>query len=294
MFKIFLLLVSLFLEISVYSLEIKDNKIYDKFGNNIEIKKYERIIIVDPATIETMFMLGEGENIVGIGRSENTIIEPVEKINKIQSIGTALKPSFEKIVVLKPDLVILNNNSSGITDNLRKLKIPFFINDSTKELNLILESIKIYSKLIDKEKEGEVLYNQYLNKILKIEREKNKLKNLKGAIIYATSPLTSFSDKYLPGKVLKFLGVKNVTEDSIGNMPIISYEHILESDLDFILLPKSIGSVENFLRANPVLRKTKVAKRNNIFIVDSINFLRGSPKIFDTIESVFLELQNIK
>lgn len=294
MFKIFLLLVSLFLEISVYSLEIKDNKIYDKFGNNIEIKKYERIIIVDPATIETMFMLGEGENIVDIGRSENTIIEPVEKINKIQSIGTALKPSFEKIVVLKPDLVILNNNSSGITDNLRKLKIPFFINDSTKELNLILESIKIYSKLIDKEKEGEVLYNQYLNKMLKIEREKNKLKNLKGAIIYATSPLTSFSDKYLPGKVLKFLGVKNVTEDSIGNMPIISYEHILESDLDFILLPKSIGSVENFLRANPVLRKTKVAKRNNIFIVDSINFLRGSPKIFDTIESVFLELQNIK
>ena len=294
MFKIFLLLVSFFLEISVYSLEIKDNKIYDKFGNNVEIKKYEKIIIVDPATIETMFMLGEGENIIGIGRSDNTIIEPAEKVNKIQSIGTALKPSFEKIVVLKPDLVILNNNSSGITDNLRKLKIPFFINDSTKELNLILKSIKIYSKLIDKEKEGEVLYNQYLNKMLKIEKEKNKLKNLKGAIIYATSPLTSFSDKYLPGKVLKFLGVKNVTEDSIGNMPIISYEHILESDLDFILLPKSIGSVENFLRANPVLRKTKVAKKNNIFIVDSINFLRGSPKIFDTIESVFLKLQNIK
>lgn len=280
MYKLFFIIFSIFLSIKSYAFEINNDKIFDNYGNNIKIKEYKRMVVIDPAAVETIFLLGGGDNIVGIGKNNKVIIAPKEKTEKIPSVGSASKPSFEKVVILEPDLVVLNRAAISMTANLKELKIPYIYHDSSKDLNEILKSIKIYGKLIGKEKEAEKLYNKNLKKLLKIKNERKNSK-LKGAIVYTSTPLISFSNTYLPGKILNYLGVENIAKDAIGNMPILSTEHILKSDLDIILLSKAIGSVSNFLKANPILKNMNVAKNKNIFIIDATAFLRGSPLIFD-------------
>ena len=54
--KIILLIVSFFTSISLYSYEIKDNFLHDTFGNSIELKKYNRVVIIDLAVAETMLL----------------------------------------------------------------------------------------------------------------------------------------------------------------------------------------------------------------------------------------------
>lgn len=281
--------------VSIYSYEIKENKIYDKYGNSIEIKKYKKMVVIDPAAVETIFMLKGEEAIIGIGKNEKSNIWPYEETEKLTSIGTASKPSFEKVIALEPDLVILNLASTGMTEGLKNLKIPFVIHDSSKDIETILESIKIYGVLLGKEKDAEKLYEDSVKRLDSIKsREKIDPLNLKGIIIYTASPMISFSNNYLPGKVLVYMGIENIAGDATGNMPIISAERILEKDADFIIASKNIGTLDDLLKVNPILAKTKAVVEDNIIFYNASDFLRGSPKLFEDMEMIYQKLAEKK
>ena len=56
--KSIVLLFILMLGINIYSMEIKDKKIIDNYGNSIEQREYRKIVVLDPAVVETFYMLG--------------------------------------------------------------------------------------------------------------------------------------------------------------------------------------------------------------------------------------------
>lgn len=292
--KIIILIISFFTSISLYSYEIKDNFLHDSFGNSIELKKYNRMVIIDLAVVETIFMLNGEECIAGIVKNSQSKVWPYEKTENLASVGTPHKPSFEKIISLEPDLVILNEGSA-LASSLKELNIPFIFHNSLKSPDTILESIKIFGVLLNKENNADILYNESWKKLKNIkEKEKINPLNLKGMIVYSASPLVSFSNKYLPGKALTYMGVKNIAGDLTGNMPIISSEHILAKNLDVIIVSKNVGGVEELLKVNPLLSETKAAKEKNIIVFDAIDFLRGSPRLFETMEVLYKQLSEIK
>ncbi|WP_316089411.1 ABC transporter substrate-binding protein [Fusobacterium sp.] len=292
--KIIILIISFFTSISLYSYEIKDNFLHDSFGNSIELKKYNRMVIIDLAVVETIFMLNGEECIAGIVKNSQSKVWPYEKTENLASVGTPHKPSFEKIISLEPDLVILNEGSA-LASSLKELNIPFIFHNSLKSPDTILESIKIFGVLLNKENNADILYNESWKKLKNIkEKEKINPLNLKGMIVYSASPLVSFSNKYLPGKALTYMGVENIAGDLTGNMPIISSEHILAKNLDVIIVSKNVGGVEELLKVNPLLSETKAAKEKNIIVFDAIDFLRGSPRLFETMEVLYKQLSEIK
>ena len=292
--KIIILIISFFTSISLYSYEIKENFLHDTFGNSIELKKYNRVVIIDLAVAETIFMLNGEECIAGIVKNSQSKVWPYEKTEKLISVGTPHKPSFEKIISLEPDLVILTEDSV-LASSLKELNIPFIFHNSLKSPDTILESINIFGILLDRKEEANILYKESNKKLKNIkEKEKANPLNLKGMIVYSASPLVSFSNKYLPGKALTYMGVKNIAGDLTGNMPIISSEHILAKDLDIIIISKNVGGAEELLKVNPLLSETKAAKNKNIIVFDAINFLRGSPRLFETMEILYEQLSEIK
>ncbi|WP_027128654.1 ABC transporter substrate-binding protein [Fusobacterium perfoetens] len=283
----------LLIKIFSFSLEIKENTVYGYQNNNIPLKKYNRVVVTDPAVIETMYMLNAQDKIVGIAGTKNSKIWPYEETKKLLTVGNTAKPSLEKIIALQPDLVIVNGMSIGLADSLKSKNIPVLINDGTKDFKNILESIKIFGKLFDREKESENLYKESKEK-LKILEERKKLKEIKGVILYSTNPMMGFSKESLPGQVLELIGVKNITDGLIGERPIISPEYLLSENPQIIMGAMSISSIKNIEEANPFIKNTIAGKNNNIFIVDSSKILRGSPRIFDTMEELKKEIENAK
>ncbi|NME36067.1 MULTISPECIES: ABC transporter substrate-binding protein [Fusobacterium] len=283
----------LLINIFSFSLEIKENTVYGYQNNNILLKKYNRIVVTDPAVIETMYMLNAQDKIVGIAGTKNSKIWPYEETKKLLTVGNTAKPSLEKIIALQPDLVIVNGMSIGLADSLKSKNIPVLINDGTKDFKNILESIKIFGKLFDREKESENLYKESKEK-LKILEERKKLKEIKGVILYSTNPMMGFSKESLPGQVLELIGVKNITDGLIGERPIISPEYLLSENPQIIMGAMSISSVKSIKEANPFIKNTIAGKNNNIFIVDSSKILRGSPRIFNTMEELKKEIENAK
>ena len=65
-------------------------------------RKYNRIVVIDPAVVEMIYMLGGEDRIVGIAKLENSKIWPEDKTEELKSVGTFINPSLEKIISLKP------------------------------------------------------------------------------------------------------------------------------------------------------------------------------------------------
>ena len=45
------------------ALKIENNLIKDNYGNSIEIKEYNKLIVLDPAVVETIYLLNGEEKI---------------------------------------------------------------------------------------------------------------------------------------------------------------------------------------------------------------------------------------
>lgn len=292
--RILIIIIFCFISIFSYSFEIKNNMVVDKFNNSIELKEYNRMVLVDPAGIEIVYMLGAEDKIVAIGKTAMSKIYPVEKTEKLPSVGNITKPSIEKILSYSPDLVILNTMSASIGDNLKELNLPFIVSE-IENIDKIFESIKIYGKFTGKEKEAEKLYSSSKKTI---ENLKNKVAkeplNLKGTILYITTPMMGFNNASLPGEIMNILGVTNIAGNLKGNKPIISQEILLQENPDFLAGAMSINSPEDIKNSNPAVSQTKAGKNNNFFIVDSSKILRGSPRLFEEMEHFYNELVEIK
>ncbi len=276
------------------AITIEDNFIKDGKGNHTKVQEYKRIVVLDPAIIETLYMIGAEDRIVAIGTTAKSKIYPEEKTKDLPSVGNIMNVSIEKVLSFSPDLVILTPMSSRNADNLKALNIPVLVNE-VATLEDILKNIVIYGKITGKEKEANDLYKMKLKNLedLKESVSKNPL-NLKGTLLYSTSPMMAFNEKSLPGQIFNLLGVKNIADNLTGDKPIISSEFLLKENPDFIAGSMAIESSNDILNSNSIIKEVNAGKNKNIFIVDSTKILRGSPRIFEAINELYSELKEVK
>ena len=289
--KMFIILSLLISTLPSFALRIENNNIVDQMGNKISLKKYERVIVIDSAVVEIIYLIGGEENIVAIANTMNGDIWPMEKTNKLSTVGTITKPSIEQILSYEPDLIILNPMIAGFENLLQERKIPYIINNGNN-FKEILNNVEIYGKLMGKEDEADRITEEYREK-LKILREKLKKNplNFKGAFLFSTSPMMAFNSKSLPGQVFNLLGIENIADNLPGGRPILSPEYVISQNPDILLGAMSIKKKEDILNSNPFIMKTTAGKKGNIAIVESSKILRPTPRIIDVVEELYEELR---
>ena len=277
-----------------FSLKIEGNNVIDNNGNKIMFKEYSKIVLIDPAVVEMFYMIGGEDNIVAIAHTMNQDIWPMEKTKKIPSIGTLYKPSIEKIISYKPDLVIINPMGSDFGNSLKERGIAYLINNGNN-FEEILENINIYGKLVGKKKESSLVTIKYKEKLKTLKKKlgENPL-GYKGAFLFSSSPMMAFNSKSLPGQVFKVLGIENITDNLKGGRPILSPEYLISQNPDILLGAMGIKGKEDILNSNPFVMSTTAGKKGNIAIVESAKILRPTPRIIDTVGELYEELNSWK
>lgn len=290
--KVMLLLILLISSYSFSALRVENNKINDNYQNSIDIKEYNKVVILDPAVIETFYMIGAENKISAIATTARSKIYPEDKVSQLPSVGHITNTSIEKILSFSPDLVLIGAMSTKLGASLKPFNIPVLVVDSNN-FDDILQNIQVFGKLTGKEKEANKLYEDSSYKLKDVQEKisANPL-NLKGAILYSTTPMMAFNSKSLPGQILSLLGVKNLADNLVGDKPIISPEFLLKENPDFLIGSMAIGSPEDILNSNPVVKDITAGKKGHLFIVDSTKILRGSPRIFEAIDEFYNELKN--
>ena len=81
-----------------------------------------RIISLVPNVTEILFAIGAGPQVVAVS---NYDVEPPE-VRSLPTVGALLDPDTEKIISLKPDLVITYGSQTDLQSQLKSPNIPFF------------------------------------------------------------------------------------------------------------------------------------------------------------------------
>lgn len=119
-------------------------KLKDDLGNEVVLKNPpQRIVSLAPSNTELLFAIGLGDRLVGVTDYCNF----PEAANKIERVAGFNSLSAEKIVAVKPDLVVASrgNDQEGV-EALRKFGIPVFALD-IQTLDQMLVAIERLGKL---------------------------------------------------------------------------------------------------------------------------------------------------
>lgn len=257
----------------------KKNDENPKKGEN---KKYNRIVVLDPATVEMIYMLGAEDKIVGVANLERSKVWPEEKVAKLESVGTFIKPSLERIITLKPDLVITSaltddNLNNGLkSNNIEAKRIQ------ANSIEEIFTNFMEVAKMLGKENEANKIIAE---KRVKLEEIKKMATiNKKGLFVMSASPLMVFGNDNLPNDIMKLLNIKNIAENQKGRNPIVTPEFIIKENPDIIitLLPNP----SQIVATNPQLKNVNAIKNSKFIVVNSSQILRGSPRTIDQIQEI--------
>ena len=81
-----------------------------------------RIVSLIPATTEMLFAIGAGGRLVGVSNYDRY---PPE-VERLQRVGGLLDPNVERLLALKPDLVIVYDTQTDLKRQLERANVPMF------------------------------------------------------------------------------------------------------------------------------------------------------------------------
>ena len=117
------------------------------------MKYPSRIVCLTEETTETLYLLGEGDRVVGIS---GYTVRPPEARQK-PKVSSFLHARYEKIEALKPDLILaFSDLQADITNDLVKRGYPVFTFNQ-RSVSEILQMIRVLAGIVGVPEKGEAL-----------------------------------------------------------------------------------------------------------------------------------------
>ncbi len=234
-----------------------------------------RVISLAPSLTEIVFALGRGDDLVGVTTFCNYPPEATQKYK----VGDFSNPSLERILVAKPDIILLSlPEQMRIKNELEKLNLKFF-NSSPTSIDDILGDIKEIGKILRVETRSDSLIDSLKKELAAIMAEVGK-DTPKVFIEISPQPLVSVGGKsYINEAVAKAGGI-NIFRDLKVDYPVVSQEELLKRNPDviFILHKQELGKRLSW-------HKIKAVKMNHLcYDLDQDLIFRPGPRIVEGIK----------
>ncbi len=187
-----------------------------------------KIVSLSPAMTEILFALHAQNLLVGV----TTFCDYPEQAKGIYKVGDFSNPSLERIVGLKPDLVIVNLPEQLRTKNqLERLQIKTFIS-SPKSLADMYREIAEIGKIVNKESVAESLINAMKTQIKPSEGGAQK----RVYIELSPRPIVTIGRYTFLNEMLELAGGVNIFSDLKKDYPVVSQEEIIKRNPEIIIL----------------------------------------------------------
>lgn len=260
----------------------------DATAKEVTIKeKPEKIVSVIPSNTEIAFALGLGDEIVGVSDNDNYPEEVADK----EKVG-GMELNIEKIISLKPDLVLAHASGMGSLDaginQLRDADITVLVVNDAKNFEDTYDAIGMIAEATGTKKEAKKIVSDMKDKIKAIEEKAASIKDVKKVFmeispepeIYAAGKNT-FMDE-----ILKIINAENaITEEG---WPKMDQEAIISANPDVILT--TYGDYTDDPIGHVLSRKgwEKVGAIKNKQVVDVNPDLvtRPGPRLVEGVEEV--------
>ncbi len=196
-------------------------------------------------------------------------------------------PNLEKIVALKPDLVV---GAAGFHDQtiakLKSLGIPTLVTEvnSWQALENVTKQLAAAIQA-----DPEPLLNQYRSLL-----PSNPAPGTSTLVLVSQQPILSPNKASWAGDLLQRFGAKNLAAELQGQSPIggyitLSAEKVLEANPDVVIVVDADQQTLNALKSQAFWSKLRAVQQNRIYVLDYYGLV--NPGSLSSIESVTTQLR---
>jgi len=251
----------------------------EKIANYLYPDKFsaypQRIISLAPSITEQLYLLGVQEKLIGC----TLYCKRPKEAEAKEKVATAVEVNLEKVVMLKPDLVLATSltNLKAIK-KLRSLGIEAVSFPPPKNFAEICGQFLEIGKIVGREREAEQLLEQAKERVKNIKERVKGLPKPRVFVQIGARPLfTTAKDSFI-NDFIEFAGGINIAQDL--NSGIYSREKVLKENPDVIIIV-TMGIVGEEERETWRRYETlKAAKNNRIYIIDSYKLCSPTPVSF--------------
>ena len=251
----------------------------DDAGQKIVVQKpIKRIVSLSPGNTEILFALGLADKVVGVDDFSNY---PKETKTK-EKVGGFSNPNIEKIISLKPDLVLADASlQAKEVAELKRLKIIVFSTDS-KNLKDIVAAIKKVGNITDSDDQAEKVTGKITAQIEEVRSKISDLKKDERPVVFYelyNEPLMSAGPSTFIGDMISLAGGNNIAGESKEDYPQFSLEVLVDKDPKVYLAGSGSMTDPGDLKKRPGWENLTAVKEGNVFVLDEDIINRPGPRI---------------
>lgn len=245
--------------------------------------KIERIVSLAPNLTEIVYAVGAGDRLVG---STEYCDYPAEA-KSVAKIGDTMHPSVERIIALKPQIVLVSTASQleAFTSQLDQQRIAVYVTNPSS-LEQVFNSITVLGDMFGHSEQAAVVATNLRKRAEAVEAKISNTKPVRVFYQVAGEPLYTIGrDAYLTDLVKRAGGV-SVTADVPGAFPRYSDEAALAARPEAIILPTggAMGTANSTV-ARP-LRNSPAALNNRVYKINDDHLSRPGPRLVEGVEEM--------
>ncbi|KAJ51826.1 iron complex transport system substrate-binding protein [Clostridium tetanomorphum] len=261
-----------------YPLTIKDS-----YNRQITLdKEPEKIISIAPNITETIYAIDKSNKLIG----RTDFCNYPAEVKNISSIGSLQNPSIEKIVDLKPDLVIASTHfKKDVLKKLEDLGVKVLVLYGEENFEGAYDTIEKMGKVLNANNKAKEIVVNMKKKVSDVE---TKVSGKTPPSVYyvigfgKSGDYTAGKDTFID-KMITMAGGKNVAKDAVGWK--YSIEKLLEKNPEIMICSKYFNVKEDLKKANGY-KDLDAIKKGKLFEIDNNMLDRQGPRLADGLEQL--------
>ena len=256
------------------------------YGYTVHIdKRPERIISLAPNITEIIYFLGAEARL--IARTDYCDYPPAAA--ELPSIGTLGSYNHERIIAMKPDLILMmtfDGSSKSEYDRLKSLGLrPFALAEGP--LENVINGIDTIAMVLGVEGTGREKSDSLRDIINDIREKGARLAPVSTFVVIDKSPLMTTSGGFI-GSVIEAAGGVNIAAGDPIPYPVYSRELLLRQNPEAILVPAASDTIiRELLHLYPEWHELQAVQNNRVLTIPHNLIARPGPRIVEGLQRVF-------
>jgi iron complex transport system substrate-binding protein len=241
-----------------------------------------RVVSIIPATTEMLFAMGAGERVVAIGSYDRF---PPE-VEKLPRVGALLDPNVERILALKPDLVVLYGTQNDLRTQLERAGIAYY-SYVHKGLPDVTETIRSLGARVGVEAGAKALADRIERQLAEIRAKAAKSARPRTLLVFGRESGTLKNIDASGGvgflhDMLEAAGGADVLADAKQQSVTLSTELVLARAPEVIIelrYARGDPTTASDLKAWDALPSVPAVKNHRVFLLQGEEFVVPGPRI---------------
>ena len=246
----------------------------------------QRIVSLIPAVTEMIYAMGDGSRVAAVSNFDHF---PAD-VDRLPRVGGLLDPSVERILAIKPDLVIVYATQKELIERLDRAGIPYF-SYQHRALADIMTTIRAVGARIGSAARGEAVAAEMDRTLAGIRAKTANLPHPATLLVFERDP-GSLRNVYASGgygflhDMLEIAGGRNVFAGMKQQAVQASTEMLLTSKPDVIVELRYGDSLKNAdiareLRAWDALASIPAVRTHRVSVLTGDEFVVPGPRVVE-------------